>query len=118
MSGRPKAALVLAETEREELTALTWHRKTAQRARIVLACASGLDNQIVAARQRVAKHMVSKWGAKCVAHRLRRLAGRATLSRPENDRRSRVDAVIAKTLKACQPTQCTGARAAWPLRPG
>jgi hypothetical protein len=30
MSGRPKAALVLTDTEREELAALTLRRKTAQ----------------------------------------------------------------------------------------
>lgn len=45
MSGRPKAPLVLTDTEREELKALTLRRKTAQalalRARIVLACADG-----------------------------------------------------------------------------
>lgn len=44
MSGRPKAELVLSESEREQLKALTMRRKTAQalalRARIVLACAS------------------------------------------------------------------------------
>ncbi len=57
MSGRPKATLVLTDTEREELKALTLRRKTAQalalRARIVLACAEGQDNKVVAARQRV-----------------------------------------------------------------
>ena len=41
MRGRPKVELVLNETEREQLTALTLRRKTAQalalRARIVLA---------------------------------------------------------------------------------
>ena len=55
MRGRPKAQLVLSESEREQLMALTLRRKTAQaqalRARIVLACAEGLDNKTVAARQ-------------------------------------------------------------------
>jgi hypothetical protein len=41
MSGRPKGELVLSDSEREELQALTMRRKTAQalalRARIVLA---------------------------------------------------------------------------------
>jgi hypothetical protein len=57
MSGRPKTQLVLTEAERQELVALTLRRKTAQalalRARIVLACADGVDNKVVAARQRV-----------------------------------------------------------------
>ena len=64
MSGRPKATLVLTDTEREELKALTLRRKTAQalalRAHIVLACAEGQDNKVVATRQRVIPQMVSK----------------------------------------------------------
>ena len=47
MSARPKTPLVLSATEREQLIALAKRRKTAQalalRARIVLACAEGLD---------------------------------------------------------------------------
>ena len=57
MSGRPKGELVLSGSEREELQALTMRRKTAQalalRARIVLACADGMDRRTVAAKQRV-----------------------------------------------------------------
>ena len=49
MRGRPKAQLVLSETEREQLEALTLRRKTAQalalRARIVLGCADGRRQQ-------------------------------------------------------------------------
>jgi hypothetical protein len=51
MRGRPKAVLVLSEAEHAELTVLTLRRKTAQavalRARIVLACAEGLENNTV-----------------------------------------------------------------------
>ncbi|MGF6968282.1 hypothetical protein OKW43_005310 [Paraburkholderia sp. WC7.3g] len=57
MSGRPKAKLELREAECEQLMALTMRRKTAQaaalRARIVLACADGIDNKTVAAKLRV-----------------------------------------------------------------
>ncbi len=57
MRGRPKTQLVLSAAEREQLTALTLRRKTAQaqalRARIVLSCADGMENQAVAVRQRV-----------------------------------------------------------------
>ena len=63
MRGRPKAELVLTQAEHEQLTALTLRRKTAQalalRARIVLACAEGVDNKTVAARQRVTQQTVS-----------------------------------------------------------
>ena len=74
MSARPKATLVLTDSEREQLKALRLRRKTAQalalRARIVLACADGHDNQVVAARQRVTAQMIGKWRARFVEHRL------------------------------------------------
>ena len=74
MSGRPKTPLVLSATEREQLIALTKRRKTAQalalRARIVLACAEGLENKVVAARQRVTQQTVSKWRGRFVQLRL------------------------------------------------
>ena len=54
MRGRPKAELVLTEEEHEQLKGLTLRRKTAQalalRARIVLSCAEGVDNRVVASR--------------------------------------------------------------------
>ena len=59
MNGRPKAELALSEAEREQLKALTMRRKTAQAlalpARIVLDCADGMDNRMVATRQRVSQ---------------------------------------------------------------
>ena len=74
MRGRPKAELALTQDEHEQLTALTLRRKTAQalalRARIVLACAEGVDSKIVASRQRVTPQTVSKWRARFVEHRL------------------------------------------------
>ena len=74
MRGRPKTELVLTKTEQEQLMALTLRRKTAQalalRARIVLACAQGVDNKVVATRQRVTPQTVSKWRTRFVQHRL------------------------------------------------
>ena len=71
MRGRPKAQLMLSEAEQEQLTALTLRRKTAQalalRARIVLACAGGMDNKAVASRQRVTPQRPRsfRFSAKC-----------------------------------------------------
>ncbi|WP_250507069.1 helix-turn-helix domain-containing protein, partial [Caballeronia sp. AAUFL_F1_KS45] len=66
--------LLLSESEREQLKALTLRRKTAQaialRARIVLACAEGIDNRAVSAKLRVTQQTVSKWRARFVASRL------------------------------------------------
>ncbi len=73
--GRPKSELTLSDTEREELVALTLQRKTAQalRARIVLGCADGPDNNTVATRQRVTPQTVSKWRGRYVQLRLQGL---------------------------------------------
>ena len=104
MRGKPKTELVLSETEREQLTALTLRRKTAQalalRACIVLACTEGVDNKVVASRQRVTQQTVSKWRARFVEHRLDGLvdAPRPGAQRSIDD--ARVDAVIAKTLES------------------
>src|SRR5438105_6829307 len=103
MRGRPKAQLVLTENEREQLTALTLRRKTAQalalRARIVLACADGGDNKIVASRQRVTPQTVSKWRARFVEHRLDGLLDAPRPGAPRTIEDTQVDAVIAKTLE-------------------
>ena len=52
--GRPKASLTLSDDERQKLETWANRPKSAQRlatrARIVLACAEGLDNKEVAAR--------------------------------------------------------------------
>src|SRR5258708_22976522 len=60
--GRGMAELVLSETERTELKLLSSRRKTAQalamRARIVLECAHGLENQEAAAPLPGGKGMV------------------------------------------------------------
>jgi transposase len=104
MSGRPKAQLVLSESEREQLEALTMRRKTAQalalRARIVLGCAGGADNKAVAARQRVTQQTVSKWRARFVEHRLDGLLDAPRPGAPRTIDDARVDAVIAKTLES------------------
>jgi transposase len=104
MSGRPKASLVLTETEREELVARTVRCKTAQalawRARIVLACADGQGNQVVAAQYRITKQMLGKWRARFVEHRLDGLLDAPRSGAPRTIDDTRVDAVIAKTLES------------------
>lgn len=104
MSGRPKAQLILTETERAELVALTLRRKTAQalalRARIVLACADGQTNKTVAARQRVTPQTVCKWRARYVELRLEGLLDAPRSGAPRTIDDARVDAVIAKTLES------------------
>jgi DNA-binding NarL/FixJ family response regulator len=61
---RPKATPELSDGEHTELQALARRRKSAQaaalRARIVLACAQGVENNAVAERLHVTKQTVSK----------------------------------------------------------
>src|SRR5664279_2057434 len=104
MSRRPKTQLVLSQSERAQLEALTLRRKTAQavalRARIVLGCAAGAENKAVAARQRVSEQTVCKWRARFVEHRLDGLLDAPRPGAPRTIDDSRVDAVIAKTLES------------------
>jgi transposase len=123
MRGRPKAPLVLSEAEREQLTALTMRRKTAQalalRARIVLACAEGIDNRTVATRQRVTSHTVSKRRSRFINHRVDGLLDAPRPGAPRTIEDSQVDALIARTLESV-PAGATHwrARARWPARWG
>src|SRR6185369_10580824 len=72
--GRPKAELVVTEAEREALERWARRPKTAQalaqRARIVLACATGASNTAVAARFGVSQQMVCRWRGRFVTRRL------------------------------------------------
>ena len=63
--GRPRAEVVITDTERAELVQLRKrarvNRAVAFRARVVLACADAPDNA-VARRLRTTKTTVAKWG--------------------------------------------------------
>src|SRR4051794_13495656 len=101
--GRPKTPLVLSDVERQTL--LSWSRraKTAQalalRARIVLACAEGTNNQDVAAALGIWPQTVSKWRARFVPDGLdgRGDGPRRGAARKITD--EQVEAVIVKTLE-------------------
>ena len=102
MSGRPKRALVLSESECGQLKALTMSRKTvlALRVRIVLACAEGIDNRTVASNLQVTEQTVCKWRARFVADRLDGLLDAPRAGAPRTIDDAHVDAVIAKTLES------------------
>ena len=67
-TGRPKAPLVLTEPKRHALEGLARRARTApqvaRRARIVLACERGLDNQTVAKKLQVSAQIVGRWRAR------------------------------------------------------
>lgn len=102
--GRPKARLVVAPRERETLERWMRRRKTAQalavRARIILRCATGRTNQVVARELGVTHQMVGKWRARFVA---RRLDGLLDEPRPGTSRRlsdATIEAIVVKTLES------------------
>jgi transposase len=103
MAGRPKAPLVLSETEREQLQAWARRRKTAQalalRAQIVLGCAGEMANQDVASGLRITPQTVSKWRNRFIHQRLDGLLDAPRPGAPRTIDDARIDEVIAMTLE-------------------
>ena len=102
-TGRPKAELVLADDEREQL--LRWSRraKSAQalalRSRIVLACADGMDNKSVATKVGCAEATVGKWRRRFVAERLDGLVDEPRPGGPRSVTEEQVEEVVVATLE-------------------
>jgi transposase len=107
MAGRRMAVLVLSEEERAELSALAARRNTAQalalRARIVLRCATGAENQQVAAELRIDKTTVGKWRRRFVERRLDGLRDEPRSGAPRTVEDARIEAVIVRTLESLPP---------------
>ncbi len=103
MGARPKALIVLSESEREQLLAWTRRRKTAQalamRSQVVLACADGVSNKAVAARLRVTAQTVCKWRNRFAEQGVDGLLDAPRAGAPRTIDDSKVDAVIARTLE-------------------
>ncbi len=101
--GRPKAEIVLSDTEREQLVTWARRRKTAQalalRSRIILECATGIDSKRVAQQISVAQQTVSKWRNRFAMDRLDGLLDAPRPGAPRTIDDARVDTVIAKTLE-------------------
>jgi transposase len=106
-TGRPKALLALTVGEREQLE--RWARRPnsaqalAQRSRIVLACAEGVSNQVVARRERVTPQTVGKWRARFVERRLDGLVDEPRPGQPRKITDEQVERVIVKTLEQAPP---------------
>lgn len=107
MPGRRAVALVLTDAERSELHGLAARRSTAQalalRARIVLACAEGGQNQDVAARLGACKHTVGKWRRRFAEHGMEGLRDEPRPGAPRTVDDARVEQVIARTLESVPP---------------
>jgi len=105
--GRELAALELSEAERAELGSLANRRKTAQalalRARIVLACAEGGQNKVIAAHLGLDRQTVGKWRRRFFEHRLDGLRDEPRSGTPRTIDDARIEAVIVRTLETLPP---------------
>jgi transposase len=102
-TGRPKAPLVLTTDERRELESLAHRSRSAptiaRRARLVLACAEGRDNKIVARRLRMSPVTVCKWRARFVADRVAGLFDEPRVGAPRQITDEKVEEVVIRTLE-------------------
>ena len=103
-TGRPKVELVLTEIEEKQLRSLARRSRTApqmaRRARIVLGCASGLDNKTVARKTRLNPKTVGKWRARFVSQRLEGLSDEPRPGTPRRISDDQIEDVIIRTLES------------------
>jgi transposase len=110
MAGRGLEALSVTDAERSELIALAARPKTAQalavRARIILACADGVENQAVGQHLGVHPQTVGKWRRRFLAQRVEGLRDEPRPGAPRTIEDERIEAVITCTLES-QPEGAT-----------
>jgi transposase len=103
-TGRPMAELKVSAEERATLERWVRRRSSAQalalRAGIVLDCASGISNTVVARRRRVSQQMVGKWRSRFVRHRVAGLLDEPRCGAPRTVQDAHIEAVIVRTLES------------------
>jgi transposase len=103
-TGRPKQPLIVTEEERERLESLAHRARSqallARRARVVLACAEGLDNKAVAKRLRCSLGMVGKWRSRFREARLEGLYDEPRPGAPRKVSDDQVEKVVIQTLES------------------
>lgn len=102
--GRPIAVLTLTQQEHETLE--RWARRPksaqalAQRARVILACAEGLSNTVVATRLKLTMQTVGKWRSRFGNKRLDGLLDEPRPGTPLRLSDAEVERVLAMTLES------------------
>ena len=106
-SGRPVAALILSDEERSFLERQARRRRVArsmaERCRMILRCAEGLTNKVVAAELGMHEHTVGKWRRRFVKDRIDGLSDEPRPGRPRTLTDDKVAEVIDRTLRAKPP---------------
>jgi len=103
-TGRPKQRLILTEEEQDRLQSLAHRARSqplvARRARVVLACAEGLDNKTVARKLRTSLGMVGKWRSRFLQARLEGLYDEPRPGAPRRVNDAEVEQVVIQTLES------------------
>jgi len=103
-TGRPVPELVVSGEERATLEGWVRRRTSAQalalRAGIVLDCASGMSNTVVARRRRVTKQMVGKWRSRFVSQRVAGLLDEPRCGTPRKIEDRQVESIVVRTLES------------------
>src|ERR1700746_950785 len=103
-TGRPKQPLVLSKEERDRLESLAHRARSepllARRARVILACAEGLDNKAAARKLRCSAGMVGKWRARFLKSRVEGLHYEPRPGSPRKLNDEQVEKVIIQTLES------------------
>jgi transposase len=101
--GRPKVALILTDDERGQLDSLAHRSRTAphlaRRARIILACAEGHDNKVVAKRLRMSPVTACTWRGRFIRERLDGLYDEPRPGAPRQISDAQIEQVIVRTLE-------------------
>jgi transposase len=103
-TGRPIPPLTLTATELEALERWARRAKTAQavaqRARLILGCAAGRTNTVVAHELRVTKQTVGRWRTRFLARRLDGLLDEPRPGAPRTITDAQVERVLTRTLES------------------
>src|SRR3954452_3298528 len=104
MVGRPKAELLVSDEDRATLTRWSARRTTGQalalRSRIILRCATGVTNVVVAEELGIADQTVCKWRARFIQKGVTGLLDEPRPGVPRKITDAQVEAVVAKTLES------------------
>src|SRR5229473_4026026 len=105
--GKPAVAIELTAGERAELEGLASRRRTAQglarRARIVLAAAEGVENQVIARTLGADENTVGKWRRRFAEHRIEGLHDEPRPGAPRQIGDEEIAETIRLTLETTPP---------------